>query len=292
MAYVGWWPGSTDEQRFVVPKGASARTVARGLHDARLIGSAWAFRIWAKLSGSKSVIRPGVYRLKPGWTGYRVYRQIRRGPPLERVTFPEGWTARQMAELLENRGVTSADEFLAVVYKEKREGFLFPDTYFLDQGLPAEQVVSRMVRRFHEAEPKDMVAQAKALHLNYRQIVILASLVEKEARVPSERAVIAAVFYNRLRKHWRLESCATVQYALGNWKPKLTYKDMEVESPYNTYKHGGLPPGPICNPGKAALEAAAHPASTDMMFFVAEGNGTHRFTRYYQEHLAVQKHKR
>src|SRR2546423_15546548 len=114
-----------------------------------------------------------------------------------------------------------------------------------------------MVQRFHQAEPKDMIAQAKALKLNYRQLVTLASLVEREARVPSERPIIAGVFYNRLHKHWRLESCATVEYALGNWKPQLTYKDLDVESPYNTYRHAGLPPGPICNPGKAALEAAA-----------------------------------
>jgi len=133
-----------------------------------------------------------------------------------------------------------------------------------------------------------MTAQAKALHLSYAQIVTLASLVEKEARAPQERPLIAGVFYNRLRKHWRLESCATVEYALGTWKPQLTYKDLDVQSPYNTYRHFGLPPGPICNPGAASLEAAAHPAPTDMMFFVADGQGTHRFSRYYKEHLAAQ----
>jgi UPF0755 protein len=114
-------------------------------------------------------------------------------------------------------------------------------------------------------------------------------LVEREAQAPQERPLIAGVFYNRLRKHWYLESCATVEYALGAWKPHLTYKDLQVVSPYNTYRHPGLPPGPICNPGAAALNAAAHPAETDMMFFVADGQGTHRFSRYYNEHLAVQK---
>jgi UPF0755 protein len=291
-AYMGFWPGHSEKQRFVVLKGASARAIARDLRAARLIGSSTAFRIGAKLQGSHDAMRPGVYSLEPGWTGWRIARQLRRGPPLMRVTFPEGWTSRQMAELLENRGVTSAAEFIAIVQKDKREGFLFPDTYFFDQGLDAQQVIGRMVHRFHEEEPKDMLAQTKVLHLSYPQIVTLASLVEREARVPSERAVIAGVFYNRLRKHWRLESCATVEYALGAWKPQLTYKDLEINSPYNTYKHAGLPPGPICNPGKASLEAAAHPAATDMMFFVAGGNGTHRFSKYYKEHLDVQKKKR
>jgi UPF0755 protein len=287
--YFAWWPGVHLPQRFTVTKGASAHAVGHDLKEAHLIGSSLMFRIWVKLAGSRGAIHPGVYMLTPGWTGYRIAQQIRKGPPLVRVTFPEGWTAKQMAESLETHGVTSAADFLAVVEKNKYEGFLFPDTYFFDQGLPADQLVSRMVKRFHEQEPKDMLVQAKALHLSYRQIVILASLVEREARVPNERPIIAAVFLNRLKKHWRLESCATVEYALGNWKPKLTYKDLEIESPYNTYRHGGLPPGPICNPGKAALEAAAHPAQTDMMFFVAEGNGTHRFSKYYQEHLDAQK---
>ena len=227
--------------------------------------------------------------MSPSWSGLTIFRKIQRGPPLMRVTFPEGWTARQMAALLESRGVTSAAGFLAEVRKGPWEGFLFPDTYFLEQGLSPLQVISRLIRRFHEKAPGDMIAQANILRVTYRQIVMMASLVEKEARAPQERAVIAGVFYNRLRKRWRLESCATVQYALGAWKPQLTYKDLEVESPYNTYRHYGLPPGPICNPGAAALEAAAHPAATDMMFFVSNGQGTHRFSRYYEEHLAVQR---
>lgn len=291
LAYIVIWPGHSGEQRFVVDKGASARSIARNLQDARLISSAFVFRVWAKVLGN-SGLHPGVYTLKPGWSGLKTYKQMRKGPPLERVTFPEGWTAKQMAELLESRGVTAAAGFLNYVQKKNMEGFLFPDTYFFDQGLDPDKVVARMVHRFHEAEPKDMLTQAKVLHLSYRQIVILASIVEREARVPAERPVIAGVFLNRLRKHWRLESCATVEYALGQWKPKLRYKDLDVESPYNTYRHAGLPPGPIGNPGKAALEAAAHPATTDAMFFVADGNGTHRFSKYYEEHLAAQRKKK
>jgi UPF0755 protein len=244
--------------------------------------------LWAKLPGHKA-IRPGVYEISPRAWGFSIYRQLLKGPPKVRVTFPEGWTSQQMAQLLESRGVCSAADFLAVVRKEKREGFLFPDTYFFEQGLPAETIVARLIERFREKVPKDFKDQGIALKLSYGQLVTLASIVEREARAAQERPLIAGVFYNRLRKHWHLESCATVEYALGGWRPRLTYKDLNVASPYNTYRHQGLPPGPICNPGAAALEAASHPAKTDMMFFVADGQGTHRFSKYYDEHLEVQR---
>ncbi len=275
------------QQRFLVPRKATAREIARHLHQEGLIWHPWTFLFWIKWS-PRPGIRSGVYEISPSQSGRSILAQLRHGPPLMRVTFPEGWTSKQMAALLENRGITPAPEFLSVVEKDKREGFLYPDTYFFEQQTPASQIVEKLVHQFHEKEPKDILVQARAMHLTYLQVVSLASLVEKEARVPDERPIIAGVFYNRLRKHWRLESCATVQYALGAWKPQLTYKDLDVESPYNTYRHGGLPPGPICNPGTPALEAATHPAQTDKMFFVAEGGGTHRFTKYYDEHLAAQ----
>ena len=242
-----------------------------------------------KIFGRSGSIKPGVYELSTRETGLGIYRTFRKGPPLVRVTFPEGWTSKQIAAVLDAKGITPAADFLAEVDKEKREGFLFPDTYFFEQGLSSEQVISRLTQRFKEKVPKDFQDRAKAMKLSYEQLVTLASIVEREARAPQERPIIAGVFYNRLRKHWYLESCATVEYSLGAWKPHLTYKDLKVDSPYNTYRHGGLPPGPICNPGAAALDAAAHPAQTDMMFFVADGQGTHNFSRYYNEHLAVQK---
>ena len=275
---------------FEVRKGVPAREVARGLCEQGIIRHPWNLLFWVKFGGRKA-IRPGVYELSKRDSGLAIYRKLVQGPPRVRITFPEGWTSRQMAELLETRAVTPAKEFLALVDREKREGYLFPDTYFFEQALPAGAVLARLVERFREKVPRDFKERAKAMRLSYGQLVTLASIVEREARVAPERPLIAGVFYNRLRKHWYLESCATVEYALGEWKPRLRYKDLAVESPYNTYRHAGLPPGPICNPGAAALDAAAHPAQTDMMFFVASGEGTHRFSRYYNEHLAVQKRK-
>jgi UPF0755 protein len=240
--------------------------------------------------GSKA-IRPGVYTFSSHDSAWRIYRTLLKGPSLVRVTFPEGWTDKQMAALLDARGVTPAADFLAITEKGKMQGFLFPDTYLFEQAVPAQDVVRRLADRFKEKEPKDFKERAKTLHLTYAQLVTLASIVEREAQASQERPLIAGVFLNRLKKHMHLESCATVEYSLGGWKPHLNYKDLQVESPYNTYRHPGLPPGPICNPGKASLEAAAHPAQTDMLFFVADGKGTHRFSRDYDEHLAVQKKK-
>ena len=291
VLYVGRRPRPLVEpQKFVVSRGSSARQIARQLKSQGFIRSPSIFLLAVKFH-PHAVLKPGVYFLSPnsGTTAY--VKAFTKGPPLVRFTIPEGWTARQVALQLEDKGIATADVFLKKVAEKRLEGYLFPDTYFFEQESDVEKVMNRMKSRFDEMIPKDFAASAKALRLTEPQLVILASLVEREARVPEERPVIAGVFLNRLRRHWRLESCATVEYALGQWRPKLTYKDLEVESPYNTYRHAGLPPGPICNPGAAALEAASHPASTDAMFFVAEGGGTHRFSKYYAEHLAAQRRK-
>ncbi len=278
-------------QRFIVTAGQTTHQIALNLRTQGLVSHSSLFLIWTQLGPGHGAIRPGVYEISPSLSSFSILRTLQHGPPRVKITFPEGWTAKQMAQHLQIKGIASAAEFIAEVDRGKREGFLFPDTYFFELALPPSVLISRMVRRFHEAEPRDMLAQAKALHLTYQQIVVLASIVEREARVPQERPIIAGVFLNRLRKHSRLESCATIEYALGARKPQLSYKDLQIDSPYNTYRHAGLPPGPICNPGAAALQAAAHPAATQMMFFVADGHGMHRFSKDYKNHLAVQGYK-
>ena len=279
---------SSAPQRFIVNKGASAHEIARELKQNGLVWHPWTFLAWVHLRG-RHAIRPGAYSLSPRMTGFQIYNAFRQGPPIIRITFPEGWTAKQMAALLESHVITGAGPFLNLVQIQQREGFLFPDTYFFEQGIDPSQVIDRMVHRFHEKEPRDLQSQAQAMKLSYRQLVTLASLVEKEARAPEERPLIAGVYLNRLRKHMLLEADPTVQYALGEWKSKLHYKDLQIESPYNTYRHLGLPPGPICNPGAASLAAAAHPMHTDNLFFVATSSGTHIFTKTYQQHMAVQR---
>lgn len=274
--------------RFQLRRGLSAQEVARDLRDNGLLRHRVSFLIWAKLFGAKR-IHAGVYELSTRSTGLSLYRQFVKGPPLVKVTFPEGWMASQMAAQLETQGICRAKEFLDLVRQGKHEGYLFPDTYFFEQETSPRRIIDRLLARFQEVVPQDMDASAKALGLKSEEVVTLASLVEKEARVSHERALIAGVFINRLRKKMYLESCATVEFALGAWKPRILYKDLQVNSPYNTYRHPGLPPGPICNPGLSSLEAALHPATTDMLFFVADGQGSHRFSRYYKDHLHAQK---
>ncbi len=216
-----WQSPRAGEREWVrIAKGSSAHGIARQLYQEHFLWHPYAFLIWAKLDRG-GALQPGTYELSRRWTGFTLFRKVRQGPPRVRVTFPEGWTSRQMAGLLENRRVTAASEFRKEVDRRRAEGFLFPDTYFFELHLPAADVVEIMTQRFHEKEPSDLQTQAQALKLTERQIVILASLIEKEARSPDERALIGGVFYNRLRKRWRLESCATVQYALGKRKPMI-----------------------------------------------------------------------
>jgi UPF0755 protein len=163
------------------------------------------------------------------------------------------------------------------------EGFLFPDTYVVAKGLSAEQIVSIMIDRFFE-ELRNLDFEGYSDE-KLGQVVIIASLVEREAKIDSERPLIAAVFYNRLAKGKRLESCATVQYILGKTKERLLFSDLQVDSPYNTYLHSGLPPGPISNPGAKSIQAALFPADVDYLFFVSKRDGSHYFSTTYREHL-------
>jgi len=208
-----------------------------------------------------------------------------------KLTIPEGFTARQIGQLIEEKGLGRRKRFLKIVEQRGVEGYLFPETYFVEYDISEEEIIDTMVDQFNKLFTKEMEEQGKKFNFTKRDTVILASIIEKEAARDEERPLISGVFHNRLRKRWYLESCATVQYALGEHKEKLTYEDLKVDSPYNTYDHFGLPPGPICNPGLGSIKAALYPAETDLMFFVAEGEGTHGFSKYYGKHLEVQKQK-
>ena len=181
---------------------------------------------------------------------------------------------------------------MEIVEKYKLEGYLFPETYYFETGSSEDKVINTMVEQFNAKFTVEFEKRLKVLKLSKYSAVILASIVEKEARMPEERPLIAGVFYNRLKKRWYLESCATVLYALGKHKKRLTYKDLEIDSPYNTYKRFGLPPGPISNPGLASIKAVLYPAKTDSMFFIVDGSGGHDFSRYYSEHLNKKKNSK
>ncbi len=279
-----------------VPPRSSAREIARILKKNSIISSETLFLAWAKIAGDINHLKAGVYQLSPRSTVFSLTKRLASGESrLFRTTVPEGFTAEQIADLLARTGVADRDKFMQLVRERESEGYLFPQTYFLEPYLGEAKIIDSMTAEFRRALTPAMLENARRMHMTERQLVTLASLVEKEAVKPEERALIAGVFCNRLRKHWYLESCATVQYALGVHKTKLSIKDTHTDSPYNTYRHYGLPPGPICNPGAASLQAAAYPATTEEMFFVASDSGTHIFSQYFRQHLInkrAQKHSR
>lgn len=221
-----------------------------------------------------------------------------------RVTIPEGYSIEQIGNKLEQQGIIKKEDFIESVKKYKipsyikkdpkrkydLEGYLFPDTYELFKGMEGKVIVDKMLNRFQYVISQiEKENNLKIAENNIDNIVNMASVIEKEAQKSTERDKISSVFYNRLEKNMKLESCATVLYALGQHKDKLYYKDLKVKSDYNTYLHKGLPIGPICSPGKKSIVAALKPEKTNYLYFVSKNNGTHFFTNNYNEFLKVKK---
>lgn len=277
------------------------RTLADTLVARQVIGSKPLFLFYAWYYNYAGRIRPNRYRLPVG-TGERRALKLLSGeePALVMVTVPEGYTMNRVAAKLEERAICRADSFLAVcadtnllresgVSASTAEGYLFPETYEFLTGSQPSEVVRRMLRQFFSvlSELRASLPAPRPPSLAPSQAVILASIVEREARMPEEFPRIAGVFVNRLRRRLPLQSCATVEYLLSERKGRLSVDDTKIESPYNTYLHVGLPPGPICNPGRRALAAALNPERNDYLFFVARGDGTHSFSRTLAEHAAA-----
>jgi UPF0755 protein len=292
-ALLAWWlriPAATVP--VTIPEGASAKNVANILYDAGIISSPYLFLPAVRLTGKTHALRAGTYFLSPRSSLFSIIKMLAEGRTrCERITVPEGFSTQQIADALAAKNIVDRDTFLRLVAEKKCDGYLFPETYFFEAHTPADKVIDRMVKEFRRHYTPAMEAQARTLGMPELQVVILGSIIEKEAAVASERPLISGVFHNRLKKRWYLESCATVLYALGEHKKRLTYKDLRINSPYNTYRHFGLPPGPICNPGIASIQAALYPAVTDDMFFVVSSSGSHSFSRYLNEHIR-NKHKR
>ncbi|MEN8159239.1 MAG: endolytic transglycosylase MltG [Myxococcota bacterium] len=288
---------ATTEVVFEVPRGTTLGAVARNLEREGLIRSALGFRVLARVTGRSNGLRAGEYALSPSLAADQVLDRLTRGAVLtHRVALPEGLTMHEIAARFEEAGLVSADEFVAVasdptlpvllgVDGTNLEGYLFPETYELARGLAAREIVRLMVEQFQQVWRRiEPLAAEKAL--NMRDVVVLASLVEKETGAPGERPLVAAVFHNRLRRGMRLETDPSVIYGIPDFDGNLRRVHLEDESnPYNTYRIAGLPPGPIANPGEAALRAVVQPAESDYLFFVARKDGTHQFSRTYREHV-------
>jgi UPF0755 protein len=263
-----------------------------------LVSPGWAFTLFARARGDDREIRSGRYAFdgSEGWT--ELLDALTRGRVLtETVTIPEGFTLRQMAPRLARISGDDPDTVAASLGRDSLhhhfdvpgpglEGYLFPDTYRFAPGTELETVLSTMARRYREVWTPDRRSRLSDLELTEREVVTLASIIQAEARLVEEMPVISSVYHNRLEIGYPLQADPTVLYALGGPRERLLFAaiDSVAENPYNTYRHPGLPPGPIGAPGEAALDAALHPDSTDFLYFVARPTGEHIFTRSLREH--------
>jgi UPF0755 protein len=299
LAYGFFLPAGPHSRQFVQLKpGSSARRIAADLQHAGVIRSQYAFLLWHYAHGRKS-LKAGEYAFDHPANQAEVYDRIARGDIFfQTVVVPEGFNMFDIAAALESAGLGSHDAFLDIARKQAAlvhdldpqaptlEGYLFPDTYHFTRTESLHDIAAAMVHRFRQA------AKEMGLNQNVHQLVTMASIVEKETAAPDERPMVASVFYTRMARHMVLATDPTVIYAAllnGRYRGTIYRSDLQYESPYNTYKVAGLPPGPICNPGKASLEAAMHPATSDYLFFVKDmqaNDGHHRFARTDQEHGA------
>ena len=296
------YKGFAAAETFVeIPQGAGTAEIRRRLIDAGVIRDEATFRMALWWSGEARSLQAGEYRFDRASTPLEVLQRIGRGDVYtERITFPEGLTIAEMARMYESRGLGAARDFVSAagnvaLIKEMDpdatdlEGYLFPETYALPRRAAASRLVAQMVARFRDVFSEDLRAKAEALGLTPRQIVTIASLVEKETASADEHRLVAAVYHNRLRLGMPMQADPTVIYALqraGRYDGNIRRDDLQFDSPYNTYRYPGLPPGPIASPGKAALEAAVAPADVPYVYFVSRNDGSHVFAETLAEHNA------
>lgn len=282
-----------------IPQGTGVAAIGERLVAGGIVRHALLFRVAARLSGAERTLQAGEYRFAEAATPASIVDRLARGDVHTRaVTFREGLTMWEMAGVFAAGGLGTRDEFLAETRDVSRisaiapeasslEGYLFPDTYRMPRAAGAKGTVDAMVEGFLRAFDPDLRAAAAARGMSLHEVVTLASLVEKETAAPDERPMVSAVYQNRLRIRMGLQCDPTVIYALllaGRWNGNLTRENLRIDSPYNTYRHAGLPPGPIAAPGRASLEAAVKPAAVPYLYFVSRNDGTHAFATTLAEH--------
>ncbi len=295
-----------------IPAGASTGDIAAILAEAGVIDNGSMFRLRARLDGIDGQLRSGIYDLTTGMAYEDVRDRLLSGPPIEyvTVTIPEGFTAEQIADRLQEQVGIPREEFLALakgraaefaaehpyladVHEGSLEGYLFPKTYRIVKGAVASEVIEMMLDQFDAEVATVDTSYATSRDLTLHQMVTLASMVEREARIAEERPMVSSVIYNRLAIGMKLEIDATIEYVIKKNRPRLLNSDLTVESPYNTYKYAGLPPGPIASPGLASIEAAASPAETEFIYYVLTGaDGSHTFCETYEEFLVAKEKSR
>ena len=285
--------------RVVIPSGAPFRVAAESLARVGLVPSARAFSVYASLRHYDRALRPGTYLLRRGDSWSNLARAITSGRGLvNTITIPEGFALSSIVPALARTLSVPEDSVIAAtrdttllreldIPTPTLEGYLFPDTYTFQDGTSPREAVTTMVRAFERRWKPEWDSALQQLALSRHDVITMASIVEKEARRGEERPVIAAVYYNRLRTGMPLQADPTVQYALGHHVARLLFRDLDVDSPYNTYRHKGLPPGPIASPGLPSIEAALFPAKVPYLYFVATSDGHHEFRTTFREHEAA-----
>lgn len=292
------------EQVVIIQSGQRFKAISNLLHEKGLVGHPIKFRMFARIKGYEKRIKAGEYLLSGAMTPKKILEIMVEGKVrLHRLTIPEGYNLRQVAQAVETAGFGPKADFLKVatdpeivlaagIDAKTLEGYLFPDTYYFPLGAKPEKIISTMMKRFWSTFTPEWKEQAETLGLTIHQVVTLASMIEKETGVESERPIISSVFHNRLKRNMRLESDPTVIYGIADYNGNITRKDLAHPTPYNTYTMKGLPPGPISNTGVKALEAALYPADTKYLYFVSKKDRTHQFSTNFKDHnRAVQKYQ-
>lgn len=313
--YKGTETASGEDVTIEVPEGASSKKVAAILHDAGLIQYEYAFVLRIKESEYRGRIQPGTFTLNTGMNTMEMIETLCYVEPVKEVvdtlTIPEGYSIEQIAAKCEEQGICSREEFLNEIEsgnhqalfstgdrdttgaKYELQGYLFPATYDIYEDTTAASLIDTMLEKFQSVYTSEYSAAAAELGYSDYEILIMASIVEREAKIDSERPIIAGVIYNRLDIDMMLQMCPTVLYPLTDGMydvSEVLYDDLEIESPYNTYKNIGLPVGPICNPGQASIEAVLYPDENDYLYYHTSdaGDGSHIFSATYDEHINTQ----
>jgi UPF0755 protein len=288
-----------------IPAGSSFKQVAAQLDREHLILNRTGFLLLGKLLGAERKVHPGEYALHAAMRPMEILETLMSGRVvLHPVTIPEGYTVTQIADTFAQKGLADRGEFIRLardaefirslnVTAPTLEGYLFPDTYQIAKGTSAKDIIGTMVDGVRRVFTPELQARAREINMTMHQVLTLASVVEKETGVDTERELVATVFHNRLRKNIPLQSDPTVIYALSEFDGNLRKRDLSYDSPYNTYRHAGLPPGPIANPGEQAIRAALYPAPAPYLYFVSRNDGTHQFSATLAEHnQAVERYQR
>lgn len=293
--------GSEEIITVSIPAGSSTASIGHSLAEKGVIGSATKFKLYAKLNGYEGKMKAGEYNFSPSMDLKEVMNVIISGKSnTAKFTIPEGFTVNQTADKLASENLIDQEVFLKQLESgsfdypfmkylpagaNRMEGFLFPETYHIYTTATETEIIDKMLAQFDAVFTDKYYKRAKEMGYSVYDIITVASLIERETRVDSERAKVASVIYNRLDIGMNLQIDATVQYALGKQKERLLYKDLEIDSPYNTYLHAGLPPGPICSPGEASIKAALYPEDTEYYYYVlkSKNDTTHNFAKTGEE---------